>query len=96
MSFYDDDPYGDLDHVGPNDADLQMAQWTAEANRLAGLRKQGVCTHSSSVGASDTGEVFYAEQENLKPGQVACTEHTGGCKAVFDSREAWHAAHMAA
>jgi hypothetical protein len=59
------------------------------------LRQTGVCTHRSNVGRSASGEIYYPEQVGLRAGQVACTEHTGGCDEVFESREQWHRAHMA-
>lgn len=89
MLIDDEDPYGYDTEAVYRDADLEQAQWTAEANRLHALRNQGVCTHSSSVSLPDSGEIFYPEQEGLKPGEVACTEHTGGCTAVFPSQDAW-------
>lgn len=90
----DDDSTWD-DETVYRDADIEQANYTIEANRLQRLREQGVCIHSSSVGLPDSGEIFYPEQKNLKPGEVACTEHTGDCNAVFASREEWHRAHMA-
>lgn len=44
--------------------------------------QQDECRHSSRVGLPESGEIFYPEQENLRPGQVACTD---GCGQVFDS-----------
>lgn len=90
-----EDPYGWDSDVVYRDADIQQAQWTAEGNRLQRLRESGVCLHSSAVGLPESGQIFYPEQRSLKPGQQACTEHTGGCNAVFDSFEDWHRAHMA-
>ena len=96
MHAEDDDPYYDLDVIpGFRDADIEMAEAARYADRIEALRKRGVCGHGSAVAGLASGEVFYPEQEGLKPGQVACTEHTGGCVAVFDSDDAWDAARMA-
>jgi hypothetical protein len=76
------------------DADIAQAGYVAEANRLAALRESGVCLHSSGVGVSESGEVFYPEQEGLTGEQIACTEHTNGCQVVFENRDAWDAARM--
>lgn len=85
----DDDPYGWDNEVVYRDADIEQAQMVTEGNRLHRLRQSGMCLHSSAVSLPDSGEVFYPEQEGLQPGQVACTEHTGGCNAVFPSQDAW-------
>lgn len=72
------------------DADLEMAQWDAAGRAIDAARKAGRCTHLGTVGY--VGKVFYPEQEGLKPGQLACTEHTNGCNAVFGSDDEWYAA----
>lgn len=91
------DEFGSCEDVDPpliRDADIEMAEALMEANRLHALRRSGVCTHTSACGLSESGEIFYPEQAGLKPGQIACTEHTNGCNAVFDSDEAWDAARL--
>jgi hypothetical protein len=70
------------------EADIEMAEMIREGNRLAALRRQGICTHSSAVGVSATGEIIYPEQEGLEPGQLRCT---AGCGTVFESDDAWFA-----
>lgn len=72
------------------DADLEMAQMEARANYLHALRKRGACTHQSAVGYIS--KVIHPQQEGLKPGQLRCTEGTGGCERVFNSDEEWFAA----
>jgi len=99
MGYWDDypidaDPHYDGD-VLVRDEDILMAGYVAEANRLGRLRELGVCIHSSAVGVSESGEIYYREQVGLKRGQMACTEHTGGCAAVFDTEDAWHDARLA-
>lgn len=69
------------------DADMQMAEMQRVGNAIDAARKAGHCTHQSVVGYA--GQVYYPEQEGLQPGQVACTEHVNGCKAVFESDDAW-------
>lgn len=91
----DFEPYDEYEPPLIRDADIDMAYGNAESNRLRRLRNSGVCTHTSACGLPDSGEIFYAEQEGLKPGQVACTEHTNGCEAVFDSDEELYAARRA-
>ena len=68
-------------------ADMEQAEMEA-------AERAGRCTHGSAAGYHDP--PLYPEQHGLKPGQLACTKHTGGCQAVFDSDEDWHAAMHAA
>jgi hypothetical protein len=70
-----------------SDADIEQAQLEAAGRRLSALQQQGVCVHGSVVGYRQP--PIYPEQEDLQPGQVACT---GGCGRVFESDEAWLAA----
>lgn len=97
MGYFDDYPEDDHDYadVLVRDADIEMAGYAAEANRLNRLRASGVCIHASACALPESGEIYYTEQVGLKPGQMACTEHTNGCTAVFDTEDEWHAARMA-
>jgi len=98
MGYWDGYPIGDTYDDGDvlvRDEDILMAGYVAEANRLGRLRESGVCIHASAVGVSESGEIYYREQVGLKRGQMACTEHTGGCTAVFDTEDAWHDARLA-
>lgn len=70
--------------AGFQDADFEMRELAEEGARIAQLRKAGICTHESWVGLPASGEVFYPEQEDLKPGQVRCTDL---CKALFDTED---------
>lgn len=62
------------------DADIEMAAYAREARALDAARARGVCTHSSAVGVSASGRIFYPEQEGLTGSQVRCTD---GCGRVF-------------
>lgn len=66
------------------EADILMAQYAEEARAGERARAAGLCTHNSWVGASRSGEIFYPEQEGLKPGEVVCTD---GCGRKFASDE---------
>ncbi|MEV0236825.1 hypothetical protein [Nonomuraea sp. NPDC050786] len=92
MSYFEDDYGTDMEAIETlrRDADLEQAAMEREGNRLAALRRRGICTHGSVVGY--VGKVIYPEQEGLKPGQSRCTEGTNGCKRVFNSDEEWVAA----
>ena len=68
------------------DADIEQWEMEREGNRLAALKRQGICTHGSAVGLGGDGKAHYPEAEGLLPGQVRCTE---GCGQVFETREAW-------
>lgn len=76
------------------DADIQMAEMEAVGNRFHYWQRRGVCQHGSAAGY--LADPCYPEQIGLKPGQVACTEHTSGCNAVFDSDDEWYEAMDAA
>lgn len=93
--YYDDDPGIDLEAIETQrrDADLEQAAMEREGNRLDALRDKGICTHSSGVGYLKT--PVYPEQVGLKPGQIRCTEGTGGCTFVADNDEEWCAAQEA-
>jgi hypothetical protein len=95
MSYFDDDPGTDLEAIETqrHDADLEQAAMEREGNRLAALRAQGICTHSSGVESRNP--PFYESQVGLKPGQSRCTEGTGGCARVFNSDAEWAAAQAA-
>lgn len=71
--------------AGFQDADIEQAEFEAEGNRIAALRRRGVCTHDSGVSYRDP--AVYPEQEGLKPGQLRCTD---GCGRVFNSEADWH------
>lgn len=75
------------------DTDLEQAAMEREGDRLAALRAQGICTHSSGVEYRNP--PFYESQVGLKPGQSRCTEGTGGCARVFNSDAEWAAAQAA-
>lgn len=94
MSYFDDDPYADMEAVETlrRDADLEMAEMAAVGNAIWAGRKAGRCMHQSAVGYN-RGVFHRPEQEGLKKqGQLACTDHTGGCNAVWESDEDWYAA----
>lgn len=75
------------------DADIQMAEYAAEARQGEAMRAKGVCLHSSAVGKSYEGQAFYPEQETMTVGQVACTD---GCGRVFADDDDWNDAMQAA
>jgi len=70
-----------------NDADIEQWEMDQVGRAVAAAHRAGRCTHGSAVGYSV--KRYYPEQEGLRPGQSRCRS---GCKAVFDSDEAWHAA----
>ncbi|MGR6921258.1 hypothetical protein ACU635_44040 [[Actinomadura] parvosata] len=91
MSYGDD--YGtDMEAIEDlrHDADLEQAAMEREGDRLAALRAQGICTHSSGVMYRNP--PVYPEQVGLRPGQSRCTEGTGGCEFVANSDAEWFAA----
>lgn len=59
------------------DADIEMAELTYRGRRVAYLRSKGICTHTSSVGVSATGEIFHPEQVDLFGQEVRCTDICG-------------------
>ena len=67
------------------DADIEMAHAIARGNYLARLERKGICTHSSAVGVSSTGEIFYPEQIGLVGEQERCRD----CGIVFEDKEEW-------
>jgi hypothetical protein len=67
------------------DADIEMAHAIARGNYLARLERNGICTHSSTVGVSSTGEIFYPEQIGLVGEQERCRD----CGLVFEDEEEW-------
>ncbi|GGK90923.1 hypothetical protein Ppa06_57320 [Planomonospora parontospora subsp. parontospora] len=85
---YDDDPAADLEalYSARLDADLEMAEMAATANHIHRLRKQGICTHQSSMGYVHP--PVYEQQKQLKPGEQICTDL---CGRVFPSIEAMEA-----
>lgn len=58
----------------------------AVGDAIAYWRRRGVCRHQSAIGRH--GPAWCAEQQGLATGQLACTEHTGDCPAVFAVAEA--------
>ena len=80
---YDYDPEAVI-----QDADIELAELYRIGARVSYLRKKGICCHTSSVGVSSTGEIFYPEQVGLRPGQQKCTDI---CGRVFDSAEEMYA-----
>lgn len=64
------------------DADLELAALQAVGRRVARLRARGICCHSSSVGLSADGTIYYPEQVGMRPGQQRCTDL---CGRLFDS-----------
>ncbi|MEW1842999.1 hypothetical protein AB0392_34095 [Nonomuraea angiospora] len=95
MYYFEDDYGTDMEAIETlrRDADLEQAAMEREGNRLAALRKRGICTHSSGVTYRDP--PVYEAQVGLRPGQSRCTEGTGGCTFVADSDEEWNAAQDA-
>lgn len=78
-----DDDYGyEMEAIQQErmDADLEMAQMTARANEAHRAAQRGICGHNSRVGANDG--LYYPEQFILRPGEVMCTERTGGCLLI--------------
>jgi len=67
------------------DADIEMAEYAREARAIDIARSRGECVHSSVVGRSSTGEVYYPEQVGLAPGQFRCTD---GCGRLFEDEAA--------
>jgi hypothetical protein len=97
MTYYPDtDPWMELEALETErlDADLEMAEGAAVGNAIAAAQRRGVCCHTSTAGYIRP--AVYPEQEDLKPGQLACTEHTGGCARVFEGTDEWVAAMDAA
>lgn len=94
---WDTDPMMELEALEDErrDADMEQAEWERQGRLFDRAQKAGRCTHSSGAGYV-AGKVFYPEQEGLKPGQIACTEHTNGCNAIFNSDEEKAAATEAA
>lgn len=76
-------------------ADRAVVAYLMREVHRAALRAVGVCTHATAVMADESGAVFRAEQVGLKPEQVACTEHLGGCSMVFADVHEWIAARRA-
>lgn len=75
------------------DADIEMAEMTREANRLARLEAQGICTHQGVQGRGDgkgplPGGFYREEQRDIPVGHLKCH----GCGELFESDEAWYAA----
>ena len=95
---FDDDPSADAEAIETQrlDADLEMAEMVATGNAMEAARRRGICCHSSTVGYLPPGQQCHPEQAGLKKGQQACTEHTGGCTAVFEGDDHWIAAIDAA
>ncbi|GAA3144241.1 hypothetical protein GCM10010466_39190 [Planomonospora alba] len=81
---YDDDPGADLEalYTARLDADLEMAEMAATADRIHRLRTKGICTHQSWVGYLP--KPVHEPQKQLTPGQVACTDM---CRRVFASED---------
>lgn len=71
--------------AGYQDADLLQAQYEAESAEIANLRRRGFCTHSSWVGLSQTGTIYYPEQVGLRGDEVRCTD---GCGQKFSNNDA--------
>lgn len=96
---YDDtDPWMEVEaaETARMDADLELADMVATGNAMDAARRRGICCHGSTVGYLPPGQQCYPEQAGLKKGQQACTEHTGGCTAVFEGNDHWIAAMDAA
>ena len=67
------------------DADIEMAEMTAAANRLARLEAKCICTHGSWVGLPASGEIYYDSQRDLVGDEVRCTH---GCGRKFPNEDA--------
>jgi hypothetical protein len=65
------------------DADIELAEASALSWRVARLREQGICCHTSSLGFSGT--VHHPGQETMEVGQALCTDF---CGRLFESQEA--------
>ncbi|MFI1584747.1 hypothetical protein [Embleya sp. NPDC020630] len=87
MSYPDETSADELQAIREQrlDVDLEMAAMTAVGDRIAELRRAGICTHGSTQG--------HRADPDLRPGQLRCTDT---CKRVFASDEEWHAAMDAA
>lgn len=75
------------------DADIEMAQYEAEARRLRRLESQGICTHQGVQGRGDgkgplPGGLYRESQRDIPKGHLKCH----GCGTLFESDEAWFAA----
>lgn len=75
------------------DADIEMAELTREANRLARLEAQGICTHQGVQGRGDgkgplPGGLYRESQRDIPVGHLKCH----GCGELFNSDKAWYAA----
>lgn len=69
MSTLDYDPEATV-----QSADLEMYELERVGRLASRLRQRGICTHGSTLGRSATGEVFYDEQRDLRPGEVLCRD----------------------
>lgn len=81
--------------AGFQDADFEQRELEELGNRMARLKKRGICVHGSWVGHKidpATGKEFYPEQVGLSGAQVRCTD---GCGQVFESDDAIWDAHVA-
>jgi hypothetical protein len=89
MSYYDEDPWADVEALENErfEADMAQAEMEREGARWARAQRAGVCTHGSSVAYRSP--AVYPEQEGLTPGQSRCT---AGCGRVFESDDDWHRA----
>ncbi|WP_331738805.1 hypothetical protein [Embleya sp. NBC_00896] len=90
MIYFDETSADELDAIREQrrDVDLEMAAMTAVGDRMAELRRAGVCTHGSAQGyREDLGD------PELRPGQVRCTDT---CGRIFASDDDWYAAIDAA
>jgi len=66
------------------DADIFLAQETAQYRKQKRAEAMGVCFHSASLGLSVSGKIFYPEQEFLVGSQVICMDK---CGLIFMSDE---------
>lgn len=89
---YDTDPWMEVEALENEraEADHQQAQMEAAGNAMHRAQQRGICTHGSVVGYLRP--AVYPEQNELKPGESMCTEHTGGCRRIFTSDAEWYAA----
>lgn len=81
--------------IAPENLAVLPASFFQREARREALRADGVCAHGTVVTLPESGTALCPEQEGLKPGEVACTERTGGCAVVFATALDWVAVREA-
>jgi hypothetical protein len=71
MTYFDEDPWADVEALGNlrHEADMEQAEMEAAGNAIARAERAGICTHGSAAGYHNP--PLYPEQAGLKPGQLA-------------------------